>query len=136
MVITLKDSTSTLSDIVLVHGAGKASDTYAQGPIGEEVFESSAMIQTVGIIRAAAARVRSRGNRTSIYPFGALRAFASHTAARVWAAGHAATLDGYDTLTVTDSGTTTLHGALTPIRCTVRGISVMIEYTFNFGAVS
>ncbi len=137
MAITLKDSTATASDVVLVHGAGKPSASYAQGPIGEEVFESAAIIQSVPIIRAAAARVRSRGNRTASYPFGALREFASPTAARAWAAAHAAALDGYDRLEIANGATpVTLHGALAPVRCIVRGVCVMIEYTFTFGAVS
>lgn len=138
MVITLKDSSSALSDIVLVHGAGKPSSTYAQGPVGgEEVFESSVVIQVVPIIRAAAARVRARGNRTASYPFAALREFSSYGNARAWAAAHAAALDGYDRLAITaDSATTTLTGALSPVRCTLRGVSVLIDYTFIFGATS
>lgn len=137
MVITLKDSTSVKTAVVLVHGAGRASDTYAQGPIGEEVFETAAMVQSVSIIRAAASRVRSRGNRASTYPFGALRVFASATAARAWAAAHAASLDGYDRLEIADGGSPiTLHGVLSPIRCAVRGVAVEISYTFTFGAVS
>ena len=136
MVITLKASSGSPSAIVLVHGAGKASDTYAQGPIGEEVFESTVMVQTVGIIRAPAARVRGRGNRTAVYPFGALRQFATPTAARAWAAGHAAALDGYDRLEIAGSGagTITLSGVLAPVRCSVRGVAVQIDYTFNYGA--
>lgn len=137
MVLTLKSSTGTPSDAVLVHGAGRASDSYAQGPIGEEVFETAAAVQTVPIIRAAAARVRSRGNRASAYPFGALRVFASPTAARAWAAAHAAALDGYDRLAIADgAATATLHGALSSVRCTVRGVSVQIQYTFVYGATS
>lgn len=138
MIVTLKDSAAVKTDLVLIHGPGDPSSSYAQGPIGsDEVFESSANIQVVPIIRAVAARVRSRGNRSATFPFGALRLFGSHEAARAWAASHAAALDGYNRLVIADgSSTVTLSGAVSPVRCIVRGITVEIQYTFVYGAVA
>lgn len=138
MTITLRDSSAIKPDVVLVHGAGRASASYAQGPLGRsDVFGSEQQVQTVGLVRAAAARVRPRGNRVAQFPFTAIREHATAAAARSWAAAHAASLDGYDRLAIEDGASSTLlHGALSSVRCEVAGVAVQIDYSFTYGATS
>ena len=137
MTYTLTDSTGG-STLVLVHGPAAASDSYAQGPIGdEERFSARQSVSVRKLIRADAALVTPRKNHAASCPFSALRSFASAAAARAWAAAHTDAVIGLTRLVINDgTGAVTLSGGITSCDCRVRGVAVRIDYEFTYGAIS
>jgi len=138
MTYTLTDSTGG-STLVLVHGPAAASDSYAQGPIGdEERFSAKQSVSVRPLIRAAAALVTPRGNHAASCPFSALRSFATASEARAWAAAHTEAVIGLTRLVISGDGggSVTLSGGITRCECHVRGVSVLIDYEFTYGEIT
>lgn len=139
MTITLTNSASN-ADVVLVHGPGRPSDSYAQGPLGDgEEFAAAQSLAVSRPIRAASAVVRGRGCNAGSYPFSALREFATYAAARLWAAAHpkAVCLQSLTHLELADGASVQkLVGAMASCSCRVRGVSVVCSYEFQYGEVT
>lgn len=126
------------SSATLVHGPGKPSATYAQGPLmREQSFASQQQIQVQPLTRSQFPAVHPRGNVASSYPFRAAREFDTTAAALTWAAAHAKSLEGLTRLKLTD-GTllATLHGGMDTANTLVRGCSVEIDYVFTYGEIT
>lgn len=135
MTITLKNAAGT-STVTLVHGPAKPVADYAQGPLGtESAFDCSLTVQVSPAIRSEYSNVITRGNRVGSYPFSALRQFSSPALAFAFAAQHVIDMHGKSVLELGAPALTKLTGGIA--RCTprVRGVSVLIDYTFTYGKV-
>ncbi len=136
MTVTLTDSAGG-SQLVLVHGPGRASDAYAQGPLGDtKTFDAAQQVDVWPQTRSDWALVLPRKNHQAAFPFAALREFATSDDACVWAARHALDVQGLTRLVLVGSAKTLrLHGGVTICKPTVRNIAVTIEYAFTYGRV-
>jgi len=126
------------SELVIVHGSGSPSDTYAQGPMGSELnFDSSVAVNSIPLIRSDFPLITNGKNVGSVFQVTAMRVFSTKGGAQVWGAKHAKDLLIYDTLVITndDASTTTLTGAIESCRPIVLGVAVTINYSFRYGRV-
>ncbi len=135
MVIKLTDSSGG-SDVTLVHGSGRASATYAQGPANANLeFSGTQQVQITPLTRSDYAQVLPRSNHQGVLPFAALRTFSTTAAAVLWAADHVLDCQGLTRLQIVDTNTVKLHGALSRCSPKVIGVSVITSYVFTFGQV-
>jgi hypothetical protein len=135
MIITLKNAAGT-SSVTLVHGSGRPASDYAQGPLGtESAFDSNISVQISPAIRSEYSNVITRGNRTGTYPFSAIRVFASADLAFAWAAQHAIDMHGKSVMEIGAPALTKLTGGISKCTPRVRGVSVLVDYTFVYGKV-
>lgn len=136
MTINLTDSAGG-NAVTLVHGPGQATGAYAQGPLGPGLsFASNQQVQITPLTRSPFAQVLPRTNHQASLPFGALRSFASLSAARMFAAVHALDTQGLTRLKIVDGADMiTLHGALSTCSAVVNGVAVSIQYEFTYGKV-
>jgi len=139
MIIKLTDSAGG-SAKTLVHGIGRASATYAQGPMNQLSFGSTQQVQVTPLTRSQFALVLPRSNHQASFPFGALLEFPTMAAARVFAASHVLDTQALTRLAIIDvAGTTTytitLHGALSRCDAQAKGVAVVINYEFTYGKI-
>lgn len=135
MTFTLTDSSGG-SQLALVHGAGAASDSYAQGPIGERAYDAQQKVDVWPQTRSDYVLVLPRKNHQAAAPFSALRQFASDAAAEAWAVQHPLAVCGLTRLVYVNGALTLkLHGAITTCKCLVRNVAVQIDYVFTYGRV-
>ena len=135
MKIILKNAAGS-STVTLVHGAAKPASDYAQGPLGtESAFDCSLSVQVAPAIRAEYSNVITRGNRVGSFPFSALRQFASPALAFAFAAQHVIDMHGKGVLELGAPALTKLTGGIARCATRVRGVSVLIDYTFTYGKV-
>lgn len=135
MTFTLTDSSGG-SSLVLVHGPARATDVYAQGPLGGSSYDAQQQVDVWPQTRSDYVLVIPRKNHQASKPFGALRQFATAAAAESWAAQHPLAVQGLTRLVFVNGATTLkLHGGITTCRCLVSNVSVRIEYAFTYGRV-
>lgn len=136
MKIQLTDSAGN-NPLVLVHGPATATDSYAQGPIGEDTkFSSTQLVQVAPLTRSTWAKVFYRSNHQATYPFAAVRQFASLEAALLFAAKHALDVQAMPILELHETTKKIkLHGAISACEPVRKGISVTINYVFTYGKV-
>lgn len=135
MTFTLTDSSGG-SPLILVHGPARATDVYAQGPIGESSYDAQQQVDVWPQTRADYVLVIPRKNHQASKPFGALRQFTSAGAAESFAAQHPLAVQGLTRLVFVNGALTLkLHGGMTTCRCTVNNVAVKIEYAFTYGRV-
>jgi|GEM_PF-5222262 len=135
MTFTLTDSSGG-SQLALVHGPGAATDSYAQGPLGEQAYDAQQKVDEWPLTRSDWALVLPRKNHAATRGFAALRAFATAEAAEAWAAQHTLAVQGLTRLVYANGALTIkLHGAIAACRPVVRNVAVEIHYAFRYGRV-
>ncbi len=135
MTFTLTDSSGG-SRLTLAHGAGRPTDTYAQGPTGAGSYASAQKVDEWPLTRSDYALVLPRKNHSADRPFGAVRTFATEGDAEMWAVQHALAVQGLTRLVFANGGyTMRLHGAMATCECLVQGVAVSVSYSFRYGRV-